>query len=108
MPHQAEEGLVDWTTHRRQVEALFGVLAGSGAHILLSLHPKSQRSNYSAMAQDNGLILVDQALRDVLPVADIFVASFSSTVQWALLLGTPVAVFDPLQRGYRMFEHLEE
>lgn len=105
VPQLGEHALVDWERHWRATRQLFAALSESGAATLLSLHPKSDRARYGALAREFGLALADERLSDVLPAADLFVASYSSTVRWAVLLGVPALVIDS-GLGYRMYDHL--
>lgn len=110
VPHQAEENLLDVDTHRRDTERLFDVLAEirdsfDGA-VLLSLHPKSKAEDYQAVAGSRGLMLAEERLANILPAATLFVATYSSTVRWAVLMHIPVVVIDTLRRSYTLFDHL--
>ena len=106
VPHLAEHGLRSWSDHEADTRDLFRALAASGADVLLSLHPKSEFSVYRELAGRYGLRIATEPLRDMLPVADMFVAGFSSTVRWAAVLGIPTVVFDPARIGYRMYDGL--
>lgn len=69
--------------HRRIVS----LLAGQDAQILISLHPKMKESDYSFLAESDNVVIVDEALRDILCCADIFVSmEKSATNQWSELL----------------------
>lgn len=110
VPHQAEENLLDKETHERQTSELFAVLAHHkdrlGAHVLLSLHPKSKPEHYLNLANQAGLVLVTEPLAKILPLADVMVGTLSSTIRWAAGLAIPVVVIDTLRRGYTIFNHL--
>ena len=63
------------------------MLAGQDAQILISLHPKMKESDYSFLAESDNVVIVDEALRDILCCADIFVSmEKSATNQWSELL----------------------
>jgi hypothetical protein len=74
-------------------------LRQTGANLVLSLHPRSQQSEYSDLAARYGAIIAGQSLIQILPVADLFVASHSSTVRWAILLTIPTLVLDDFNVG---------
>jgi hypothetical protein len=104
VPHAAEHGLVGWDRHLALTRELFQALAASKADVLLSLHPRSGAENYRALAAEYGL--PSERLSGALPAADIFVASYSSTVRWALLMGIPTIMADPLRLRYQQFAGL--
>lgn len=110
VPHQAEENLLDEGVHLAETRALFAVLSRQklrlGAHVLLSLHPKSKEESYRDLADEAGLVLVRAPLSRILPLADVMVGTLSSTVRWAAALAIPVMVVDTLRRGYKIFDHL--
>jgi CDP-Glycerol:Poly(glycerophosphate) glycerophosphotransferase len=103
VPQHAEHHLVSWDRHREMTEELFSALVGSGASVLLSLHPKSRLENYADAAGRHGLPIVAEQLVEVLSAADLLVAAFSSTVAWAIGLGIPAIVVDALGSNYRLF-----
>lgn len=110
VPHQAEENLLDQSTHSSQTKSLFDVLHNQGfrhgAGVLLSLHPKSRIENYKQLAEAAGLVIVTEPLSQILPSADVMVGTLSSTIRWAAAMGIPAFVIDTLNRGYTIFKHL--
>jgi hypothetical protein len=106
VPQQGEHGMTSWDRHRILTAELFRALQESGAGVLLSLHPKSRREDYLALSSTHGLEIADERLSELLAAADLFVASFSTTVRWAIGLGIPAFVIDNLNRvnrGYQMY-----
>ena len=106
VPQHAEHGMADWAKHTELTDRLLKGLAGSGAAILLSLHPKSKREFYEPMALKHGLKILDERLSNTLAAADVLVAAFSSTVRWAIGLGIPAIVIDDLASGYKAFREI--
>ena len=106
VPHAAEHGLISWDRHLALTRELFRALAASKADVLLSLHPRSSAETYRGIASDYGLRILTERLSKVLPAADVFVASYSSTVRWALLMGIPTIMADFLGFRYRQFAGL--
>lgn len=94
VPQLGEHRILDWDTHWREIEFLFGRLAEAGANILLSLHPKMDTNAYNRIAEKYGISILHEPLRSVLPAAEIFVANYSSTVQWSILLRIPTVIVD--------------
>lgn len=106
VPQHAEHGMAGNEAHRASSDRLFAALAASGAGVLLSLHPKSDRAHYAALASRHGLRILDERLSSVLAVAQIFVAAFSSTVRWAIGLGIPAVVIDDIATGYQVYRDI--
>jgi hypothetical protein len=99
VPQYLEHGLLDAPDHWRLTEQMLASLERTGANVLLSLHPLSQREDYLAVAKRFGAVVVTQPLLEFLPAADLFVATHSSTVRWAILLRIPVIVLDDFDVG---------
>jgi hypothetical protein len=106
VPQYGEHHMASWERHWQLTDELFSALAASGAAVLLSLHPKSRRSDYAPVAARHGLALLDERLSEVLPAADLLVATFSSTVRWAIGLGIPAFVVDAVRTDYRLYGDL--
>jgi hypothetical protein len=98
--------MASWNEHWRATDELFAALASSGAAALLSLHPKSNREDYAKAAGRHGLAILDEPLSAVLPAADLLVATFSSTVRWAIGLGIPAFVVDAIETNYELYNDL--
>jgi len=107
VPQDAEHGLVDWGRHRELTDRLFAALARSGAAVVLSLHPRSKRSDYEPLATRHGLAIADEALASLLPAADLLVGTFSSTIRWAIGLAIPALVVDALGLDLNLYRDLE-
>ena len=76
---------------RNTVEAL----TNAGFGVLLSLHPKSRREDFEALLRCGGPVdFADGPLAHILHLADLFIASYSSTISWAGSLGIASAVID--------------
>lgn len=99
VPQHAEHGLMAANQHDALTTGLFGDLGATGAALLLSLHPRSRPENYRQAAERAGAVISKQPLLEILPAADLFVATHSSTVRWAVLLGLPTLVLDDFGVG---------
>ncbi len=107
MPQFWEHGLADWGTHWRLAQQLVEQISESGCNILLSLHPKMELARYTPLEAKYACRIVRQRLFELLPIADVFVGTFSSTIFWAILCGIPAVVTDPLRMNYPIFDELE-
>ena len=106
VPQHGEHRMASWNEHWRATDELFAALASSGAAVLLSLHPKSNREDYAKAAGRHGLAILDEPLSAVLPAADLLVATFSSTVRWAIGIGIPAFVVDAIETNYELYNDL--
>jgi len=106
VPQHAEHGMMTWQQHWLATDELFAALAGSGMAVLLSLHPKSDRRNYAERAASYRLPIVDERMIEILPAADLLVATFSTTVRWAVGLGIPAFVVDSVGSKFQLYRDL--
>jgi hypothetical protein len=104
VPQLFEHRMLDEEAHLAETSWLFEMLSRMPAEVVLSLHPKSDRSAYSLLAGHRGLTILDDPLRRVLPVVDVFLASRSSTVRWAAALEIPTVVMDQFKLAYPSYE----
>ncbi len=94
VPTFAEHGLMSWPEHRSHLEAFSEALAKTDANVLWSLHPRSTRETYQALAERHGFAIVDEPLAEVLPAGNLFLCGSSTTIEWAVLCGIPVLNID--------------
>jgi hypothetical protein len=107
LPQFAEQGLMDWPEHWREIESLLRAVCECGQNVLVSLHPRVNPEDYRHLESQYSLRLATDPLKDILPVADVFVAVNSSTVFWSVLCGIPVVVLDYLGLDSSLFADLE-
>lgn len=100
LPHLGEHGLLGWTDHDEEARWLLGSLAACGAQVVVSLHPRADPVRYRQLVQACGATLLEESLHHALPAADVFVATVSSTLRWAALLGIPSVVVDHQGLGH--------
>ncbi len=107
MPQHGEHGMAKWTDHLEACESLLRTLSGVEAEILVSLHPRANPDNYKNMMKRHGAHIIPVPLRQVIHAADVFVASHSSTVRWAILLRIPTLILDDHGIGETVFAGVE-
>ncbi|WP_156412247.1 hypothetical protein [Bosea sp. Root483D1] len=86
-----EEMLQGW------VDALAPLAAR--ANILAVKHPRTKVEEVRSFARA-GVPLADAATETLLPLCDLYVASISATIRWALALGIPVINYDCYRYRY--------
>ena len=105
VPQLAEHNLLSWDEHWREIEFLFATLTRQPKTVvILSLHPKSNPVDYQPLADQYGAIIASQRIYSLLPLCDIFFATYSSTVAQAIGLGKPVIVVDFYGLDYDFYD----
>lgn len=69
-------------------------------NVIISLHPSISQGDINSVLQINNLIVSYQNITDLIPLCDIFVASISSTIQWAISCSKPVINYDVYKYKY--------
>lgn len=70
-----------------------------GGSFLVCPHPSADRARL-AFAADHGAIIADEPVAELLPLADLYVASISATIQWAIACAVPVVNYDVYRYRY--------
>lgn len=81
-------------------------LRDQGGNVLISLHPRMDPAQYQFLEKEYHLPIARQRLAEILPAADLFLATFSSTVLWAVLCRIPCLVVDFYNFGYNDFDFI--
>lgn len=105
VPQLAEHDILPWDRHKQEMEFLFQTLTKTGARVLLSLHPKCDRSWYQPLADAAGAHIRDERIYQLLPICDLFVATYSSTVAQAIALCKPAVVVDFYDLEYPLYRN---
>lgn len=110
VPQLGEHELLPWERHWEETEFLFATLSRvrSDVNVVLSLHPKSDLQQYAPRAEQYGLTIARTHRYDqLIPVSDLFVATFSSTVTLAIAAHIPTLVIDFYAMNYDFFDEVE-
>lgn len=107
LPQFAEQGLMDWPEHWQEIENILHEICGCGQNLIVSLHPRVNPEDYRHLESKYPLRIARQPLKNILPVADVFVAVNSSTVFWSVLCGVPVVVLDYFGLDASLFADLD-
>jgi len=73
---------------------------------IISLHPSMKRSDYTLL-ELAGATLIDEPIYQLIPLCDIFLATVSSTIRWAIASGVPVINYDIYRFHYDDFESVD-
>ncbi|MGM4906775.1 hypothetical protein AB8B21_03085 [Tardiphaga sp. 866_E4_N2_1] len=81
-------------------KALAGI---SGWNVLVRPHPKTRLQTLAAL-RECGVAISYRDTAELVPLCDLYVASVSATIRWAIACGKPVVNYDVYQYGYRDYE----
>ena len=109
VPQLGEHDLLPWDQHWAETEFLFSVFSDLLPHtnVVLSLHPKSNFAEYAPRAERYGLVIAHQSYDQLIPISDVFVAAYSSTVTLAIAAHIPVIVVDFHNFDYDFFNDVK-
>lgn len=82
-----ETGLFSLKESKDKIEFLLTNILELEATILISLHPLILKSTYQYLEEKYQCTILNEPLFEILPIADLFVNSVSSTINWAILCG---------------------
>lgn len=100
-----EHKIKSWDENHRFLTTISKVLRGSGCNLLISLHPKMDRSRY-LFFEEYGFSLAEERLAAVLPAADVFLTTVSSTSLWAAGLGIAQIILNDTGLPDTFYRHL--
>lgn len=90
----------DYDSYNKVLESwMNGLNKMNKYNILISLHPSVTNKEYARFSE-YGFKLIDKPLIECLPLADLFIASISATIQWAIASGLPVINYDIYRYDY--------
>ncbi len=109
VPQLGEHDLLPWDQHWAETEFLFRIFSSvlPHANVVLSLHPKSDLAQYAPRAAQYGLVIAPQRYDQLIPISDLFVASYSSTVTLAIAAHIPVVIVDFFNFDYDFFDDVK-
>jgi hypothetical protein len=106
LPQLGEHNILPWNKHWEEINFLISSINSLKQNILISLHPKMDKSKYQFLSDKYNCKILDERLVDVMPIADMFTATFSSTVAWSVLCGIKTLVVDFYDLNYHMYDFL--
>jgi len=108
LPQLAEHNIASESEHWNIQYAICDAAQKMGWNVLISLHPKMDKNKYSKILKKYDFHILDERLRDVMPVADIFlVGQGSSTATWAVLCEVPLVIMDWYGLNYSMYDWID-
>jgi hypothetical protein len=95
----------EFETFEAMCDAWFDVLKRVGKHfnIIVKPHPRLDRKRLEKY-EKKGIRICDLPTENLIPLADLYLASISSTIRWALAVGVPVINYDSYRYDYGDFD----
>ena len=104
LPQLFEHNILPWKEHIESIENLLGLMAKLSVNIIIYLHPKMDIKNYEYLEHKYQCVIGCGRTDDNIPLLDIYVATFSTTVFTSLVYGIPALVLDSFDANYNMFD----
>lgn len=109
MPQFAEQGFLSWERHWEEIENILTKCSSKNLNTLVSLHPRSDRAKYEWIIDKYKLTIADEKLSDFIGASDLFIASNSTTITWAILCEIPsINTFSPTPSLYKDFSTVKD
>jgi len=77
---------------------------GDRANILVRPHPRASMNRYDAFSSPN-VRFTWQPTAELIPLCDLYVASISATIRWAISCGIPVINYDAYRYRYGDYDN---
>jgi len=94
MPQYAEQGVLNWKDHWGEIDRVLQSTIETGHNVLISLHPRMDPQDYAFLESKYPCHIAEERLAEFLPIGDVFVALYSTTIIWAVLCGIPSVIMD--------------
>jgi hypothetical protein len=95
----------EFRTYAELVAAWVGALAAPHWNVVLTAHPRARPADV-AVPPHPRVWLVARDTAELVPLADLFVASASATIRWAIACGVPVVNYDVYRYAYADYRGL--
>ena len=103
LPNGKEHKIWDEKTHWEIINEICSKISKIKSNIFLSLHPKCNREEYLFLEKKYSLKILNEPLREILPVADIYISNAnSSTAIWSILCEIPLIIIDLFNNNFPM------
>lgn len=90
----------DFSVFNDLVEFWISSLTDLGCNVVVSLHPSLSRCHFSFIERE-GVRICSREVSTLIPLSDIYVASISATINWAIACGIPVVNYDVYRFAYK-------
>lgn len=105
LPQLYEHNLISKEENDIIIIKLMEILNGlKNCKIIISLHPKMAEKDYLYLVDKYDVQISHLPLRNILPVANVFISTYSSTVLWSIMLGIPSVIYDFFNLNYQVYD----
>ena len=96
-----------YKNHREIIEHWLSVLSKIKTHyVFINLHPRTKMSEIEYIKNYN-VYVVNKPIEHLIPLCDLFVASLSATIRFALACNKPVVNFDTVKVEYSEYRNID-
>lgn len=85
--------MCDFQDYEELVRFWISSLCIEGWHTIVTLHPSVKRDDWVHLERF-GVTIADESTASLIPLCDLYVASISATIQWAIACGKPIINYD--------------
>jgi hypothetical protein len=107
LPQLGEHKILPWEEHWKEIHFICETLQALEANVLVSLHPRMNPENYRFVEDEYDLSIVKERLYKVLPAVDVYICTFSSTLEWSVMCGIPTVIIDFYGFNYTMYDDID-
>ncbi len=104
LPQLYEHNILPWEEHIHSIETVLANLSKLPAQVEVFLHPKMKFSKYQYLESKYDCNIFKGRTDERIPLLDVYIATFSSTVLTSLVYGVPSLVLDSFNANYDMFK----
>lgn len=105
LPQLYEHNLISKEENDLIILKIMKILIGlKNCRIIVSLHPKMAEKDYLYLVDDFQVQISHLPLRNILPIANVFISTYSSTVLWSIMLGIPSVIYDFFNLNYQVYD----
>jgi hypothetical protein len=98
-PNPYPDQLGGFASYEELLRFWVATLAETGWNLVLRLHPRMPREQFTFLEEAGGRI-TDEDTAHLVPLCDLYVASASATIRWAIACGKPVVNYDVYRFNY--------
>ena len=99
-----EIGITDYQTHREAVKKVIDEILGQKANLIISFHPRADRSNIIDLLDHSRITIEESSLIDFISIGDLFICGSSMTLEWAILSEIPIINYDYSNHKFNISE----
>ncbi len=109
LPNLAYHRLITEDAEAKYLSNLFSVLTNMDDYnILISLKPAMKKDDYIYLEKEYGFSILNENLMSVLPIANLFIVTYSSTILWSILCGIKTIMINYMAKidGYYTYSSI--